>query len=130
MNPVELDVLPVAVAVVQLDADDPLPEWLDLSDRYLVSVTRTADELSIVTRQDTVPLGVVAERGWRVLAVRGPLSFALTGVLAGLAQPLADAGIPVFVLSTYDTDLLLLGDDTLDDAVAALEAAGHVVHHG
>lgn len=128
MSAVTLDVLPGAVAVVQLDADDPLPDWLDLSDRHLMSVTRTADELSIVTRQDDVPLGVVAERGWRVLAVRGPLAFSLTGVLLSLTKPLADAGIPVFVLSTYDTDLVLVQDEVLGEAVAALTAAGHEVH--
>lgn len=128
MTTVELDVLRGAVAVCQLDADDPLPDWVDLEDRHLVAVTRTATELSIVTQQDDVPLGVVAERGWRVLAVRGPLAFSLTGVLASLAQPLADAGIPIFVLSTYDTDLLLVRDETLDEAVAALQGAGHTVH--
>ncbi len=128
MTGVELDVLPDPVAVCQFDADDPLPPWLDLTDRHLVSVTRTATELSIVTQQDDVPLGVVAERGWRVLAVRGPLAFSLTGVLASLAQPLADAGIPIFVLSTYDTDLLLVRDEAVDEAVEVLAAAGHVVH--
>ncbi len=128
MSDVEIDVLPGAVAVCQLDADDPLPDWLDLTDRHLVSVTRTVSELSIVTQQDDVPLGVVAERGWRVLAVRGPLAFSLTGVLASLSGPLADAGIPIFVLSTYDTDLLLVRDEALDEAVAALTAAGHTVH--
>lgn len=128
MTDVELDVLPGAVAVCQLAPDDPLPDWLDLTDRHLVSVTRTTDELSIVTQQDDVPLGVVAERGWRVLAVRGPLAFSLTGLLAGLAQPLADAGIPIFVLSTYDTDLLLVRDESLGAAVDALRAAGHLVH--
>lgn len=128
MTDVDIDVLPGAVAVCQLHADDPLPAWLDLTDRHLVSVTRTTDELSIVTQQDDVPLGVVAERGWRVLAVRGPLAFSLTGVLASLAQPLADAGIPIFVLSTYDTDLLLVRDEALDAAVAALTATGHTVH--
>lgn len=125
---VELDVLPRAVTVCQLDADDPLPDWVDLGDRHLVSVTRTKTELSIVTQQDDVPLGVVAERGWRVLAVRGPLAFSLTGVLAGLADPLAQAGIPIFVLSTYDTDLVLVRDEALTDAVEALRGAGHVVH--
>ena len=124
---VELDVLPTVVAVCQLPPGATLPTWVDLS-RRLVSVTRTADELSVVAPQDMVPLGTVAERGWRVLAVRGPLAFSLTGVLAGLAAPLADAGIPIFVLSTYDTDLLLVAGDRLDAAVAALGAAGHTVH--
>ena len=63
-----------------------------------------------------------------MLAVRGPLACSLTGVLAGLAQPLADASVPIFALSTYDTDLLLVGQDDLDAATAALRAAGHTVH--
>ena len=125
---VELDVLPGPVAVCRLDADDDVPDWVDLADRHLVSVTRTAHELSLILAQDAVPPGVVAERGWRVLAVRGPLAFSLTGVLAGLAQPLADAGVPIFALSTYDTDLLLVGGQDLDAAVVALEGAGHTVH--
>lgn len=125
---VHLDLLEGVVAVCRLDADDDLPDWVDLTDRHLVSVTRTVNELSIILGQDAVPPGVIAERGWRVLAVRGPLAFSLTGVLAGLAQPLADAGVPIFALSTYDTDLLLVGQDDLDAAVAALGSAGHTVH--
>ena len=125
---VHLDLLETVVAVCRLDADDDLPEWVDLTDRHLVSVTRTANELSIILGQDAVPPGVIAERGWRVLAVRGPLAFSLTGVLAGLAQPLADASVPIFALSTYDTDLLLVGQGDLDAATAALRDAGHTVH--
>lgn len=125
---VELDLLVEPVAVCRFDPDEPLPAWLRWSGHAVVSVTRTAHELSVVTGQDDVPLGEVAERGWRVLAVRGPLDFELTGVLAGLAAPLADAGIPIFVVSTYDTDLLLVRDEMLRDAVAALRAAGHRVH--
>ena len=125
---VHLDLLETVVAVCRLDADDDLPEWGDLTDRHLVSVTRTANELSIILGQDAVPPGVIAERGWRVLAVRGPLAFSLTGVLAGLAQPLADASVPIFALSTYDTDLLLVGQGDLDAATAALRDAGHTVH--
>ena len=125
---VELDVLPTPVAVCQLPEDAPLPDWLDLSGHDLVSITRRAGEVSIVVDQDAVPTGTVAEWGWRVLAVRGPLEFSQTGVLAGLAVPLADAGIPVFVVSTYDTDLVLVNDDRLREAVEALQAAGHTVH--
>ena len=125
---VHLDLLETVVAVCRLDADDDLPEWVDLTDRHLVSVTRTANELTIILGQDAVPPGVIAERGWRVLAVRGPLAFSLTGVLAGLAQPLADASVPIFALSTYDTDLLLVGQGDLDAATAALRDAGHTVH--
>jgi uncharacterized protein len=70
---------------------------------------------------------VRAERGFRALAVAGPLDFALTGVLAALAVPLAEAGVPIFAVSTYDTDHLLVRAERLGEAIAALEAAGHQV---
>lgn len=125
---VELDVLASVVAVCRLPAGAPVPDWVELSGGGLVSVTRTRHELSIVVDQEAVPTGTVARRGWRVLAVRGPLAFSMTGVLAGLAGPLAEAGVPIFVVSTYDTDLLLVDHDRLEPAVAVLEAAGHTVH--
>jgi uncharacterized protein len=70
---------------------------------------------------------VECERGWRALVVRGPLDFALTGVLASLATPLAEAGVSIFALSTYDTDYVLVREAQLRDAVAALAAAGNDV---
>ena len=78
-------------------------------------------------RPDLVPEGATVEPGWRALTVAGPLDFALVGVMAGLTTPLAEAGISVFVLSTFDTDHLLVLSDDLDQAVVALAAAGHPV---
>ncbi|MGH7726616.1 MAG: ACT domain-containing protein [Candidatus Eiseniibacteriota bacterium] len=97
------------------------------TDTGIVSVTRTAEELSVVCAEDRVPGGVRAERGFRVLAVRGPLDFALTGVIASLTTPLARAGVSVFVVSTFDTDLLLVREADLESAIRVLEAAGHEV---
>lgn len=90
-------------------------------------MTRTADELSVVCAGANVPAAVQAERDWCVLKVRGPLDFAQTGVLARLAAPLAAAGVPIFVLSTFDTDYLLVRAARLVDALAALRDAGHEV---
>lgn len=75
-----------------------------------------------------VPSGVQREGGWRCLRVRGPLAFTEIGVLASLAAPLAAAGVPIFVLSTFDTDYLLIPGDRLETALAALDAAGHRLH--
>jgi hypothetical protein len=86
-------------------------------------VIRTAAEVTVVCAD--VPDGVRAERGWRALAVEGPLDLALTGVLASLAGPLADAGVPIFALATFDTDYVLVLATAADAARAALEAAGH-----
>ncbi len=68
-----------------------------------------------------------AERGWRALEVQGPLDLTLTGILASLAQPLADAGVPVFALATVDTDVILVRAERLGDATTALRDAGHEV---
>ncbi|RPI44139.1 MAG: ACT domain-containing protein [Bacteroidetes bacterium] len=74
----------------------------------LLSLTRSADELSVVCRSDRVPEGVVSERGWRVLQVAGPLGFEMTGILSSLTSPLAEQGISVFAVSTYKTDYLMV----------------------
>lgn len=124
----DLDLHDGALAVCRLGPAAEVPGWAAGPARPLHAVTRTSDELSIITADARVPDGVAAERGWRALAVRGPLDFALTGVLAELARPLADAGVPIFVVSTYDTDWVLVPEHRAEDAVAALVAAGHHVH--
>jgi hypothetical protein len=91
---------------------------------------RTAAELSVVCEEGAVPDAVRAQRGWRALEVSGPLDLAMTGVLASLAVPLADAGVPIFAVSTYDTDYVLVPGARLHDAVTALRAAGHHVDGG
>ncbi|WP_412062398.1 ACT domain-containing protein [Rubrivirga sp. IMCC45206] len=120
-----LDLVPGRLAVGRLAPDAPVSDWMTTG--AVSSVTRTAAELSVVCAEAAVPPDVVAERGWRALTVRGPLDFALTGILAGLAAPLAQAGVSIFALSTYDTDVLLVRDRQLAQAVAALRAAGHEV---
>jgi hypothetical protein len=92
-----------------------------------VSVTRTDAELSVVCPEDAVPAPVRAERGWRCLRVRGPLGFGMTGVLASLAGPLASSGVSIFVVSTYDTDYLMVQERDLERAKDALARAGHAV---
>jgi uncharacterized protein len=92
-----------------------------------VSVTHTRDEISGVCEEASLPAGVAAQRGRRLLQVKGPLDFSLTGILASLTSPLAEAGVSIFAISTYDTDYLLLAEQDLDLAIAALERAGHTV---
>ena len=115
-------------AVYRLPADAPLPSWaIDGPAGAFVSITRTAEEVSIVCRQDLAADGIRSERGLRVLRVAGTLDFALVGVLAALLAPLAGAGVSAFAISTFDTDYLLVKEDRLADAVAALRRAGHTV---
>jgi uncharacterized protein len=96
----------------------------------LHAVVRSPGELTVVCPAGRVPDGVRAERGWRALAVEGPLDLAMTGVLAALAGALADAGVAIFAVSSFDTDHLLVRSDRLADAVRALSAAGHRIHDG
>lgn len=117
-----LTLLPQTLAVCRLAPDAPLPEW---AAGDFVSITRTPTELSIVCAQQAVPTTIQAERDWRGLVVAGPLDFALTGVMAALAQPLAEAGISMLGIATYDTDYLLVRIHDFDRASAALRAAGH-----
>ncbi len=120
----ELELLPETFAVCRSPADADLPAWLGGA---LQSVTRTPEELSIVCEAQRVPEPLQAERDWRCLRVSGTLAFHLTGILAALTAPLANAGISIFALSTFDTDYLLVTSDCLEQAVAALTVAGHTV---
>lgn len=116
---------PGTYAACRLDRAAPVPHWAEGAE--LCSVTRTADELSIVCPDGAVPEDVVAERGWRCLRVAGPLDFGLTGIAVALTAPLAAAGISVLVIATYDTDYVLIRQAQLDRAIVALTSAGHRV---
>jgi hypothetical protein len=124
----ELIPLGVELAVARLGPDSAIPRWIVGS--AFLALVRTADELSIVCESRLVPPSARAEGPFVALKVRGPLDFALTGVLAALAVPLAEEGVPVFAVSTFDTDYLLVRADDRPRAVAALERAGHRVTPG
>lgn len=126
-EPMRLDlcVLGDRLAVCRLPAGSPQPDWARSG--ALTAVTWTADETSVVCAASVVPEGTPAETGWRALQVAGPLDFGLTGVLAALATPLAEAGVSIFAISTYDTDYVLVREEALEDAAGALEAVGHRV---
>lgn len=121
-SPIPLRLLSDRFAVCRLAPDEKTPGNLDHS--TLLSVTRTPTELSIVCRE-TLSLPGQVEPGWRCLVVDGTLEFDLVGVLAALAQPLAAAGVSIFVLSTFDTDYLLVKEEKLELAIESLRAAGH-----
>src|SRR6186713_2403398 len=118
----EVAVVPGTLAICRLHATDRIPSWaLELHEGF-VSITRTPDELSIVCAQDAVPPDIQVEEDWRALVIPGPIPFEATGVLSALATPLADAGIPIFAISTYDTDYVLVRQSNLERALEALHA--------
>jgi uncharacterized protein len=120
-----LSVLIDKYAVCRLDAASAVPGWAFTGP--FSSVTRTPDELSVVCPQDAVPSGIQSEKDWRCMAVDGPLGFTLVGVLESLLEPLAAAQISIFVISTYDTDYLMVNERNLEQAVHTLSRAGHLV---
>jgi hypothetical protein len=100
-----------------------------LSKSNFFSLTQTSDEVSIVCNEEIVPdyIGAIYEKGWKAIKVVGPLDFALVGILANISSLLTKAGISLFVISTYDTDYILVKNTTLAQAISALEIGGHVV---
>ncbi len=122
----ELTLLRERFAVCRLAPDATTPSWAAGDNFY--SITRTAEELSVVVEESCVPAGVTSQPGWRVLQVRGPFAFSEIGVLASLTGPLAAKEVSVFLISTFDTDYLLVSEKQLADAIAALEQAGHAIH--
>ena len=127
-----LALLDEPLAVCRLEPDAPAPAWA-LASRPVSVVARTAAELSLLVAERSVPPaeargpGLRVEGGWRAFVVRGPLPFDLVGIVAAMAQPLAEAGVRIFARSTFDTDWLLVTAADLERARAALEAAGHSI---
>lgn len=117
--------LPDRYAVARLEADAALPAWWPSTG--VRHVSWTDDELSLVCGEACVPAGVRCQRGWRALKLQGPFAFELTGILLAVLEPLADAGVGIFALSTYDTDYVLVQEDALPVALAALRQRGHAI---
>ena len=117
--------LPASLAVCRLGRTAPVPAWVP-GDPF-VSITRTNDELSVICDEAAVPGDVVAARGWRCLKLEGSFDFSVTGLVASFAGALADDGISLMVVCTYDTDYLLVRSPDLDRTIASLERSGHRV---
>jgi len=113
---------PEDLVVARFSPDAPLPE---IPAGAFFSLTRTGAELSLVIAAEHLPDGATAvEVGWSAVAVVGPLDFSLVGILSRLSGALAAAGVSIFALSTYDTDLILVRTVDQGRAVAALREAG------
>ena len=121
----KLSLLPETMAISRLPKGAPLPPWALIGSFF--SVTRTAEELSVVCPQINVPEGITRDEGWRVLKVEGPLDLSMAGILVRLITPLAKEGISVFAVSTYDTDYLLVKEHHLKKAVQILSEEGHEI---
>ena len=123
----KLQILADRLAICRLSSGEPVPQRPGGARFW--SVTCTNEETSVVPPEGSVPAQWVAERGWRCLKVAGPLDFGLTGILASMSVPLAEAGVSIFAISTYDTDYVLVKEDDLEEATRALQGYGHSVRN-
>ena len=118
----KLQILENSFAVCRLEPNSIIPNWALASSFF--SLSRTEAELSVVCEESLVPIEIRSETGWRILKVVGTLDFSLTGILASIANPLAEAKISIFSISTFDTDYVLVKDVSLDFACKVLRSNG------
>ena len=119
-------VLPNKYLICRFQHDTVLPEWI--YSQGFNSITKTKDEISVVTLQsDFIPKDIPCNIDWRILEVVGPLDFSLTGVIAGIAVILSEKKIPIFVISTYDTDYLLVKEKYLYASIKLLRANNYTI---
>jgi len=127
MKPIRLTLLRDEFSIHRLPADAQVPAAV--FDCPFYSVSRTADEVSIVVPETVKLESTRQEPGWACLKVMGPLDFGLTGILAGISKVLAEEGISIFAISTFDTDYILIKKSVKDQAKMALTAAGYQFMH-
>lgn len=125
MHKLTIVLLPDRLAICKLSPAAPIPAWAHGGP--FNSITRTDDELSIITADNNIPTDVTCDHDWRAFKVQGPLEFSLTGVLESVAHPLAEAGISIFAIATYNTDYVLVKAANLEQAISALRNAGHLI---
>lgn len=116
----QIALLTDSLAVCRLQPDSVLPDWAMAGG--FCSATRTADGLTVICRTDRVPADVHASRGWRALKIEGPLDLNLVGILVSVAAPLAQAGIAILPVGSYETDYILVRNEQLDTAIRALKS--------
>jgi len=115
-------------SIVRLAPDAPIPAWAIQGE--FTSISRTADELSIVCSSDHLPIGVHSPHRWICLQLSGPFPFDLTGILLSFIEPLSTNGVPIFAISTFDTDYILIQEKFADTALQLLAQAGHTLVAG
>jgi hypothetical protein len=119
----EFEWIPSPFAICKLPAQEAIPAWA--LPGVFTSVTRTADELSIVCPADNLPPSIISAYHWVCLKLKGPFAFSQVGILAAFIDPLAQSGVPIFAISTFDTDYVLIQEEFAGAALKALQDAGH-----
>ncbi|WNC67154.1 ACT domain-containing protein [Thalassotalea nanhaiensis] len=120
-----LQVLDELFTIHSFTPETEIPSSVFSAKVYFIS--KTYDELSIVVPEDIQLNSLESESGWRALEVLGPLGFSLTGILSNIAGVLAEKEISIFAISTFDTDYILVKQDTLKKAVNSLRANDYLI---
>lgn len=125
MSDLTFILLQAEYALSRLNADEAIPEWAFQSSFY--SISKTTDELSVVCESKFVPGHVKSNKGWRILKIDAIMDLSLTGITAEFSTVLAEAGINLCVVATYDTDYILIQQEKLQAAMEAFKKAGFSV---
>jgi hypothetical protein len=114
-------------SIYRLKNDSAIPIWVYDSDFY--SVTRTQDELSIICKNVDIAsdVNLKIDKHWRILKINGPLDLSLVGIIANISNLLKDNKIPIFTISTFDTDYILVKNQYLNNTLTLLNNAGHKI---
>ena len=115
-----LSILPEKLGICHFDKKSPIPDWALKGD--FCSITRTSQELSIVYPQEKIPGGVLFEKDWRAFRLESTVDMYSVGIIASLSKPLAEAGISIFNISTYETNYILVEEKNLAKAKKILSA--------
>lgn len=121
-----LTILPQQLGICRLAPGENIPTWIWESNFF--SISKTVDELSIVCPVNLIPEDILCNKDWHALKVEGPLDFSLIGILSDLSTLLANEGISIFAISTFDTDYILVKTEHLNKAVNSLIGHGHTVN--
>jgi hypothetical protein len=121
----KLSLLKDKYAICTLPNDTPIPDWA--LTQSLISITRTGKELTIVCRMDSIPSELQSDLNWRCFRIDGSFDLNQIGVISSISSPLADAGISIYVISTYDTDYFLVQDKNVEQTISTLSNSGHSI---
>lgn len=125
MEKLKIRLLQGIYAVCQISNREKVPSWVE--EKGFFSVTKTEDEISVVMLQDKISKEIKAEKDWRILKVEGTLDFSLIGILAKISSVLAENQISIFVISTFNTDYILVKEENIEKAMAVLNLEGYEI---
>lgn len=112
--------------IIKFPTSFPIPsEFHTIND--FKTITYTAEECSIIVPEHTIDTSkaIAVDQDWCIIQIVGELDFSLVGILTQLANPLAENSISIFVVSTYNTDFLLIKNRDKEKAITVLKKAGH-----